>query len=208
MSGAYPGYAYDGGLRRDVDQRRAWTQITPVGGYPYLVRAGSTPGPFPAETPVYSGSIDWAQARLRADDLTGTVQFRFRFGSDGATGLEGWYIDDVMFIGGAPDASACTRSCCVPSASRSTESAQSVRRAVPATTLRFDLPQSAPVRLGVFDVGGRLVRTLVDGPLEAGEHVSPGTDATPAATLVGSGVYFYTLETSGRQIARRMLVVR
>ncbi|MDM7915105.1 MAG: right-handed parallel beta-helix repeat-containing protein, partial [Candidatus Eisenbacteria bacterium] len=40
----------------------------------------------------------------------------------------------------------------------------------PATSILFDLPRAASVRLDVFDVSGRLVRRLAEGPFEAGSH--------------------------------------
>jgi hypothetical protein len=209
VSGSYPGYAYDGGIVEMSVNGGAWTQVTPVGGYTYLIRTGSNPGPFAAETPVFSGTADWSQVQFDLTDLSGTVQFRFRFGSDGATGAEGWYIDDLMILGGAPDASDVHDVALRPERlALYANQPNPFGAQTPATTLRFDLPQPAPVRLGVFDVGGRLVRTLVDGSLEAGEHSVTWDGRDARGTLVGSGVYFYTLETNGRQIARRMLVVR
>jgi flagellar hook assembly protein FlgD len=64
------------------------------------------------------------------------------------------------------------------------------------------------VKLGIFDVGGRLVRTLVDGPLEAGEHNIGWNGRDSRGALVESGVYFYKLHTGGHELARRMLLVR
>jgi hypothetical protein len=61
------------------------------------------------------------------------------------------------------------------------------------TTLRFVLPEPGRVRLQVFDVLGRNVATLVDGPLEAGVHAVPLD-----GRRLGSRVYFYRL-TSGTQ---------
>ncbi|MFH1862863.1 MAG: agmatine deiminase family protein [bacterium] len=99
VSTSYPGYAYDGGLVEMSLDGGDWTQITPVGGYPYLVRTGGTPGPFAAETPIFSGSYgEWQQASFEAPWIAGSVQFRFRFGSDGATAAEGWYIDDALVV--------------------------------------------------------------------------------------------------------------
>ncbi len=91
----YP-YAYDGGF---VEVRAAgdtvWTQITPLGGYPYRIRNTGGTGPYPPETPVFAGHILGREAVFPLDTLTGEVQFRFRFGSDGSVTREGWYIDDI-----------------------------------------------------------------------------------------------------------------
>ena len=64
----------------------------------------------------------------------------------------------------------------------------------PRTVLRFSAAEAATVRLAIYDVHGRHVRTLVDGPMQAGQHevVWDGTDSRGAS--VASGVYIYRLE--------------
>lgn len=70
--------------------------------------------------------------------------------------------------------------------------------------LEFALPRAAVIRLAAYDVLGREVARLADGPLAAGRHVVPWR---PAATLPG-GLYFVRLEVEGRSIARRVAVLR
>jgi len=73
----------------------------------------------------------------------------------------------------------------------------------PTTTIRFEVPQSGFVSLKVFDVLGREVATLVN------EEKSPGTYSVRwDATAVGSGTYFYRLESNGRHEIRRMVLVK
>lgn len=71
-----------------------------------------------------------------------------------------------------------------------------------AATIGFRLDQPGHVRLRLYDLRGRLVRTLVDGSRAAGEHtaVLDGND-------LASGVYLYSLEANGRQVRRTCLVV-
>jgi len=105
-SSSYPGRAYDGGLIEVAIDGGAWTQVTPVDGYTHTVREGGTPGPFPENTPIFSGSFDWRRDEVALDGTwpPGTeVAFRFRFGSDGAATDEGWYVDDVAVVGMAVD---------------------------------------------------------------------------------------------------------
>jgi hypothetical protein len=65
-----------------------------------------------------------------------------------------------------------------------------------------------PVRLEVFAPTGRLVRTLVDRPMPAGdfEVLWDGTDA--AGTPAASGVYYYRLATPFGVESRKMVLVR
>ncbi|MFH1861910.1 MAG: T9SS type A sorting domain-containing protein [bacterium] len=93
---AYPGKAYDGGIVEMSLNGGAFQLITPRGGYPYSIQQYST-NPFPAGTPCYSGMINWQEAIFDLQG-TGTVQFRFRFGSNNTGSLVGWFIDDVKLV--------------------------------------------------------------------------------------------------------------
>jgi len=77
----------------------------------------------------------------------------------------------------------------------------------PSTTLSFSLARAGHVRLSVYDLAGRLVRTLVDGEHEAGTHrvVWNGTDATGRA--VGAGVYFVRVETPQGSDTRKIALI-
>jgi len=72
----------------------------------------------------------------------------------------------------------------------------------------FVLPADARVILRIYDVGGRLVRTLVDGPTPAGVHRIPwdGTDSRGRA--VTSGVYFSKLEVGDQRLSGRFMFLR
>jgi hypothetical protein len=72
-----------------------------------------------------------------------------------------------------------------------------------AATFGFALPKRAPARLRVYDVTGRLLATLADGTLEAGEH-RVRWDTRGAAP----GVYVAAIETMGRVETRRFVLVR
>ena len=76
------------------------------------------------------------------------------------------------------------------------------------TTIRFALDRERPVSLQIFDVDGRLVQTLVQGKLTAGEHRLewPGTDT--AGNLLPAGVYFYKLDSDEQSATRKLLILR
>ncbi len=75
-------------------------------------------------------------------------------------------------------------------------------------TIRFGLPGRAHVRLRIYGVEGRLVRTLIDGVLDGGyaEAVWDGRDARGRRTP--SGTYFCHLETGGEVVVRKLLILR
>ena len=69
--------------------------------------------------------------------------------------------------------------------------------------IRFSTARAGPVRLSVFDVSGRLIATLVDNELPAGDHTSTWDGRNAAGALVTAGVYFTRFEAAGRQETRK-----
>lgn len=74
------------------------------------------------------------------------------------------------------------------------------------TAIRFDLPVAGRVSLRVYDLAGRLVRTLVDGTETAGSRTVRWDGKDSGGQRVSSGVYFYSLQTPEESI--RMKTVR
>ena len=71
------------------------------------------------------------------------------------------------------------------------------------TTIRYELAQPQPVTLTVYDVQGRQIVTLVDGPQSAGLH-----EATFDAGILPPGLYLYRLSTGSTHLHRAMLLTR
>ncbi len=71
------------------------------------------------------------------------------------------------------------------------------------THLAFRIEHDGPARLRVFDVRGRVVDTLLDGPVAAGDHA-----VTCETRHLASGVYFARLETAAGMVSRRITVIR
>jgi hypothetical protein len=76
------------------------------------------------------------------------------------------------------------------------------------TSIRFALPRPEDVHLKVFNVQGRLVKTLLDGTRAAGRHVVTWDGTDDAGQAVASGVYFYRLTAGDREAERRMTFLR
>jgi len=74
------------------------------------------------------------------------------------------------------------------------------------TTLHFALPCRLPVRLGIVDVSGRLVRDLASGCRSAGEHHLLWDGQDEAGASVPPGVYFCRLE-AGHEVRTQQLVL-
>jgi hypothetical protein len=78
----------------------------------------------------------------------------------------------------------------------------------PSTRIAYSVPTEGVVALRIYDAAGRLVRTLVDEVVPAGEHTASWNGTDGAGSRVGSGVYFYRLEASDFMQTRRVVLVK
>ncbi|MFC1555267.1 FlgD immunoglobulin-like domain containing protein [candidate division KSB1 bacterium] len=78
----------------------------------------------------------------------------------------------------------------------------------PSTKISFDLPKVSDVNLTIFDVSGRVVKKLVKTMMSSGKHEIMWNGTNDVGQLVASGNYFYTLQVDGRQITRRMILLK
>lgn len=76
------------------------------------------------------------------------------------------------------------------------------------TRVRFELAERGPVRLAVYDLRGRRIRSLLAGVAEAGEHSVSWDGRSDSGRRVGSGIYWVLMETAGRVFSERLAVVR
>jgi len=79
----------------------------------------------------------------------------------------------------------------------------------PTTTLSYAVPAGGgDVTLQIYDVAGRVVRTLVDGFEGEGEKRTVWNGRDDRGRPVASGVYFYRLTAPGFSKARKMVLLR
>ncbi len=78
----------------------------------------------------------------------------------------------------------------------------------PSTTIRYELGTNGPVELRVFDLSGRLIRTLFNGVEAAGVQQKTWLGRDQQGRSVASGVYFYRLQTDGEVQTKRMLLAK
>ena len=77
-----------------------------------------------------------------------------------------------------------------------------------STTIRYELPRSAPVELTIYDLLGRKMRTLVDRMQDAGTHAVVWDGKDGRNRFVGSGAYLYRLKAGGLVKTRKLLLLR
>ncbi|MCD6165414.1 T9SS type A sorting domain-containing protein [bacterium] len=78
----------------------------------------------------------------------------------------------------------------------------------PETTIQYELPKRQHVSLGIYNVLGQKIRTLVDGIQESGIHTVRWDGKTDNSESVVSGVYFYRIETGDFVQIRKMVYIR
>ena len=81
----------------------------------------------------------------------------------------------------------------------------------PDTRVSFTIPNGSSaghVTLKIYDVSGRLVRTLVDEPRGVGLHTVEWNARDNHGSTVASGVYFYRLQWNGNIESKKMVLLR
>lgn len=73
-----------------------------------------------------------------------------------------------------------------------------------ATTVLFSVPVSGLASINIYDLLGRRVTTLFDGPAEAGTTYQRTFDAS----RLSSGVYFCVLKSDRRSVVNKMLLIK
>jgi hypothetical protein len=76
------------------------------------------------------------------------------------------------------------------------------------TELAFELENPAQASLRIYDLSGKLVRTLVTGSLAAGSHTARWDTRDESGKPVASGVYYYRLEAGGLTATKQLVVTR
>ncbi|MBE0566707.1 MAG: hypothetical protein IH621_12145 [Krumholzibacteria bacterium] len=132
--------------------------------------------------------------------------------TDAAAGYGAHYkVTAVDFAGNESDAAAPTAVSGVPGAQTAVFGlAQNVPNPFnPRTVIGFSLDRPGPVRLRVYDVAGRLVRTLHDGGLlAAGSHQVVWDGSHDTGQPAAAGVYYYRLEAGGRTASLRLTLLK
>lgn len=76
------------------------------------------------------------------------------------------------------------------------------------TQINFYLPKKSSIKLAVFDIQGRLVKVLLDQPLDIGAHIIPWHGKDNNGLPVSSGLYIYRLSTETFNQSRKMILLR
>ncbi|MDZ7363850.1 MAG: T9SS type A sorting domain-containing protein [candidate division KSB1 bacterium] len=78
----------------------------------------------------------------------------------------------------------------------------------PETAIKYELPKPAEVKLDIYDLQGRQVRTLVNQRQPAGRYTITWNGRNEQGEALASGVYLYQLRAGNFVQTRRMALVR
>ena len=78
----------------------------------------------------------------------------------------------------------------------------------PETTIEYSIAVSARVKLGIYDAAGHMVVLLVDEVRPAGSYEAIWNGKSAGNTPVASGVYFYRLESGGKTLTKKLLLIK
>jgi flagellar hook capping protein FlgD len=77
----------------------------------------------------------------------------------------------------------------------------------PETTIPYSIAARGRVAIRIFDIAGRLVRTLIDRVEPAGSHVVRWNGRTDGGERAPSGVYFYRIAFPGGGVSAKKLMI-
>ncbi len=77
-----------------------------------------------------------------------------------------------------------------------------------STAISFTLPSRQDVLIRVYNILGQEVRELAGGSYSAGEHTVIWDGSDRAGRTVSSGIYFYSIEASGKVLTKKMVLLK
>ncbi|MFH2034812.1 MAG: T9SS type A sorting domain-containing protein, partial [Candidatus Zixiibacteriota bacterium] len=78
----------------------------------------------------------------------------------------------------------------------------------PSTTIRFNLPHLSKVNLSIYNLLGEKVMTLIDREMTAGVHSISWNGEDENGIKIGSGIYFYRLNSGQYEQSRKMILLK
>ncbi len=139
-------------------------------------------------------------------DLTSQMQLRFIACDQGGGSLTEALIDDV-FIGRIDLGSTAVSPVDAPTGQFRLAAAKP-NPFNPATFVTYEIATRDHVGLRIYDVKGRLVRTLVDGIVDPGVYTALFDGRDAGGRDLASGTYFLRLESNGNRETQKIALVR
>ncbi len=78
----------------------------------------------------------------------------------------------------------------------------------PTTNIAYDLPEQTYVTLGIYDILGRRIATLVNETQNGGRHIVQWNGKDDLGHKVGNGAYFYRIHTPKFNAVKKMVFLK
>ena len=78
----------------------------------------------------------------------------------------------------------------------------------PVTTLRYDLPEDALVNITIYDIMGRIVKTLINSQQNAGFKSIQWNATNDAGSPLSAGLYLYKIQADNFVETRKMVLLK
>ncbi len=78
----------------------------------------------------------------------------------------------------------------------------------PTTTIGFSLPKTSYVKLNIYNIEGKKVKSLVDNSLPAGQHLITWDGTNSDGSKTATGIYIYRIVTDTYTAANKMVLLK
>lgn len=78
----------------------------------------------------------------------------------------------------------------------------------PKTSIRYALAEAGRVNLGIYDVGGNRIATLLDEVQAAGSHSIAWEGRDDSGRPAASGIYFAVVESGGKLVTGKLTLIK
>ncbi|MFH1007911.1 MAG: cohesin domain-containing protein [Candidatus Latescibacterota bacterium] len=147
-----------------------------------------------------------------SDSRTGAGEIaliRLRSLSGEITGDPGFAMDEMVLNEGSVPVTVLLSSASVPEAPSAFRLGQNYPNPFnPSTVIEYDLLEEGVVDLGIYDLAGQKIRTLVNEHRSNGSYSVLWNGKDNRGREVGCGVYFYTLRINDFVQTRKLVVIQ
>lgn len=193
---------WDGGnVQVTTDGGESWQLLSPEEQYPdnSVVALGQAG---------FTGISDgWEMYHFDLANYAGScIQIKFHFASTNSQG-KGMFVDHFICYGSPPSVGAADISIAeLPEKPMLINNYPNPFN--PETTINFALSQKSNVALRVYDITGKLVKTLIEKETEAGYHSVSWDGTNESGKAVNSGLYLYRLDAGEYTDAHQMILLK
>ncbi|MBA4311871.1 MAG: hypothetical protein C0417_04480 [Chlorobiaceae bacterium] len=78
----------------------------------------------------------------------------------------------------------------------------------PNTNIEYKITKQGNVEIGIYDINGRLVKSLLNTTQHAGSYTIQWNGQDENGGVVSSGTYFYQVKSDGVQLVKKMLMLK